>query len=125
MKRSHQDRLLREVLADENLEAVRTASLEQGVALLRRRRRRRVLLSGTAASLAFAAILLLSSRQHPSHEQPAAIVPTAISGVKLIDDEQLLALFPDRTVALVGAPGRQELVFLDPPKDASNERKNR
>jgi hypothetical protein len=125
MTRSDHDRLLREMLVDENLETLRTASLEQGVALLRRRRRRRVFLAGATASLMCVAVLLLSSRQRPSHEQPAAIVPTTISGVKLIDDEQLLALFPDRTVALVGAPGRQELVFIDPPKDASNERKNR
>jgi hypothetical protein len=35
------------------------------------------------------------------------------SPVKLITDDELLALFPDRPVALIGKPGQQQLVFLD------------
>jgi hypothetical protein len=35
--------------------------------------------------------------------------------VKLINDDELLALFPDRPVALIGKPGQQQLVFLDKP----------
>jgi hypothetical protein len=33
--------------------------------------------------------------------------------VKFINDEELLALFPGRPLALVGKPGEQQLVFLD------------
>ena len=33
--------------------------------------------------------------------------------VKIITDEELFALFPNRALALIGAPGRQQLVFLD------------
>jgi len=33
--------------------------------------------------------------------------------VKFISADELLALFPNRPVALIGKPGSQQLVFLD------------
>ena len=110
MNRSDQDRLLREILADENIESLRAASLAGGLAALHTRRRRRALLSGVAASTAIAAILAVLS----SHRAPVAIAPPPLArSVTVIDDQQLLALFPDRTVALIGAPGNQKLFFAD------------
>jgi hypothetical protein len=46
---------------------------------------------------------------------------TAVSGssgaaaqpIKVISDEELFALFPRRSLALIGSPGHQKLVFLD------------
>jgi hypothetical protein len=35
--------------------------------------------------------------------------------VRVISDEELFALFPGRSLALVGPPGHQQLVFLDEP----------
>ena len=35
--------------------------------------------------------------------------------VKTITDDELFALFPGRSMALIGKPGHQELVFLDSP----------
>jgi hypothetical protein len=35
------------------------------------------------------------------------------SETKIISDQELFALFPNRPVALIGKPGNQELVFLD------------
>jgi hypothetical protein len=37
------------------------------------------------------------------------------SAVESITDEELFALFPNRALALIGSPGRQQLVFLDAP----------
>jgi hypothetical protein len=36
-----------------------------------------------------------------------------IGEIKLITDEELFALFPGRSVALIGKPGHQQLVFLN------------
>ncbi|HHY86181.1 MAG TPA: hypothetical protein GYA07_11730 [Verrucomicrobia bacterium] len=33
--------------------------------------------------------------------------------MQFINDDELLALFPNRPVALIGEPGKQRLVFLD------------
>jgi hypothetical protein len=33
--------------------------------------------------------------------------------VKIINDEELFALFPNRAMALIGSPGHQQLIFLD------------
>ena len=44
-----------------------------------------------------------------------ATAPPEESGVKMISDEELFALFPGRSLALIGKPGHQQLVFLDTP----------
>jgi hypothetical protein len=36
--------------------------------------------------------------------------------VKIITDEELFSLFPNRSMVLVGQPGHQQLVFLDQPE---------
>jgi hypothetical protein len=129
MNRFDKDRLLREILADENLERLREASLERGLASLRARRRRRAVLPSIAAVAALAAILaVLFPRQGRNATRIAASDPlpaTSLSKVKVIDDEQLLALFPDRAVALIGAPGNQKLVFLDSAVMSIAAEKNR
>jgi hypothetical protein len=44
---------------------------------------------------------------------PAEISPdTADNGVQLITDEELFALFPGRSMALIGPPGAQQFLFL-------------
>lgn len=50
--------------------------------------------------------------QTPISPRPE-VVPARDSGVNIISDAELLALFPDRPVALIGPPGQQKLVFLD------------
>ncbi len=116
MNRPDQDRLLRELLADENVEHLREASLARGLSLLHARRKRRALVSAVAASTAVAALLALLAPKHgPQPAGPPMAPVSSTSTVKIIDDQQLLALFPDRTVALIGAPGNRKLVFFDPP----------
>ena len=111
MKRSDQDRLLREVFANENLDRLRAASLATGLGALRQRRRRRTILA-TTASLALMLTAFLVIQRRAARPEAAE---EKISHVKFIDDAQLLALFPGRSVALIGVPGEQKLIFLDAP----------
>jgi hypothetical protein len=112
MKRSDQDRLLEEAFAGESVERLRAASLAGALSALRARRRRRACVSGAAASFALAVAVFVSIRHRTPEE--AVVPPPApkTNAVRIISDEQLLALFPDRSVALIGRPGEQRLVFL-------------
>ncbi|MCL4177614.1 MAG: hypothetical protein KJ072_07680 [Verrucomicrobia bacterium] len=134
MNADRQPNPLDELLADSRLEELRAAALEAGLATVRRRRRRRVALRSAGAAislLAFAALISwMLFRRAPAteHDQVAQAnpAPTAtvaatespipvaeMSAVRHLTDNELLALFPGRPVALIGPPGRQRLVFLD------------
>jgi hypothetical protein len=125
MKPPEQSNLLKEILAGEELADFRQASLEQGLnALRQRQRRRRGVRIGTVLLLPLFFVLMFLSRRTPetSRQQIASIkpittaLPTPPAGgqdTKLITDEELFALFPNRPLALVGKPGQQQLVFLD------------
>lgn len=119
MKNDDLDRLLAGVLEAEELQALRQSTLEAGLAHLRRRGRRRRMLQTCGAGLLILAALVVIWRvetvprrsQRLAGEHLTAPGPTA--GVQIINDEQLFALFPNRSLALVGKPGHQQLVFLD------------
>ncbi len=49
----------------------------------------------------------------PSAGQVEEVIPG--TSIRVLNDEQLLALFKDRPVALVGQPGNQRLLLLDEP----------
>jgi hypothetical protein len=128
-------RLLNELLSDDPLDQLRAASLQRGLQIVRRRRRlRRVARTsgwiGILVALAIAVPTLFWSQ--PASDQTtqttdsegvitahAAVEPPveldANTGVRLLTDEQLLAMFPGRPVALIGPAGDQRLVFLDEP----------
>jgi hypothetical protein len=116
MNRFEQDRLLREILTGEELARFRQASLEQGLSQLhRRQRRQRVLRFSSLAALALSAVLLGRHFLMPAGRATAstqAPLPGVNHPVEYITDDQLLALFPDRSVALIGPPGQQQFVFL-------------
>ena len=114
MRRSDQDRLLRDVLADESLARLRQDSLASGLTSLRQRRRRRTLLA-TAASLALMLTVLFVAQRRPAIPAAPAAAVAKTSHVKFINDEQLFALFPGRPAALIGSPGAQKFIFLDAP----------
>lgn len=120
MKRSEQDQLLREVLADERLEQLREASLAGMLGLARRRRRTRAFISGAAASLALVlvAFVLLQRESGLRPGLPVTRSSPSQPAIPTITDEELLALFPDRAVALVGKPGAQQLIFLQEEKSS-------
>jgi len=114
------DRILKEVLATDTTDRLRSASLEQGLTLMRRRRQVQTIVRACAVVcllLAPIAILITSSF-------PRAVAPVVVSGspaqlgsppqLERITDEELLALFPGQTIALVGAPGDQRLMVAAP-----------
>lgn len=127
MKTPESDRLLKEILAGEELADFRQASLEHGLASLRRQRQRQraaqvcvlaVLALGCGAAIVFSRSRDLGTRQLAwSNATPAmsASLRVRTPEVRYISDDELLALFPDRVVALIGKPGQQRLVFLDEP----------
>lgn len=126
MKRNERDQLLNEILTGEEVSGVRRASLERGLVAVRRARHRRAVRAAVLMALPVVLALAVVLRQRPV-TQPAlapaapstAPAPTTVSparsatSVRLISDEELLAMFPGRSLALIGPPGQQHLVFLD------------
>ena len=126
MNRSDQDRLLRDVLSDDAAGLRRTSLATSLAALRRRRRQRRVVGTGlTGVALAMGLWLALPQARRDStisvarFKQPSsessAWPAGAAPAIKIINDDELLALFPNRSVGLIGSPGHQTLVFFDQP----------
>ena|SRR5436190_16569489 len=137
MKRDEQDRLLNEIISGEELKEFRRASLDHGLAAVQRRNHRRRTIRTGAMLIAPALValaLFFSRRQNaldrtdpvrsanviPDSGNPpphvggyASTPPSEAEPIKVINDDELLALFPDRSLALLGPPGKQQLVFLD------------
>ncbi len=124
MKRTEREKLLNEILSGEELADFRQASLAHALASLERRRQRRRALRVCAwASLpVLLAAALLINRPHATPLTLAVSPETATPRppVKFINDDELMALFPNRALALIGAPGHQQLVFLDEPTPGSS-----
>ena len=113
-------KLLEEILDSPGAGDLREATLEAGLRAMRRKRKGRALIRSGAVALALVVVagagILSSSRRREAAVAPAVNAPspkTATAKVEVIDGEQLLALFPDRPVALVGAPGKQALILPD------------
>jgi hypothetical protein len=125
MKRSEQEKLLREILPVEDMADFEQASPERGLTCLRQRRRKSAMRAQIFSVMGVVLVaILLKRHNHLSREGAgaplaSATAPAVASQVKFISDEELLALFPDRPVALIGKPGQQRLVFLDEPKEDS------
>ena len=123
-----QDQLLKELLIGEEISDFRRASLEQGIALIRLQRKRRQI--AQRAVLVCVGLLLLSlfiselpksfrpRLSTPRAQQAVPPVPLAADlEIKWINDDELFALFAGRSMALIGKPGEQQLVFLDQSSD--------
>ena len=120
MKRSEHDRLLREILDDGDAANFRAASLARGLDFLQQRQRRKHFAQACAAAilpLLLISVLVVHLASQPASTPPAVhpapAPPTDTAKVKIITDEELFALFPNRALALIGSPGHQQLVFLD------------
>ncbi|HSU56854.1 MAG TPA: hypothetical protein VLT36_22535 [Candidatus Dormibacteraeota bacterium] len=125
MNKNETDRLLDALLAGDELDVFRRASLEESLALVRGRnvRRQRIRRAALVAVLFLALAILLKDLVPGKPTGSTRLVkrPVSKEEVEIISDEQLFALFPNRPLALVGKPGQQQLVFLDelnPPKSA-------
>lgn len=127
-----QDELLHEVFSEVVPPSFRDASLECALASIRRQRTgRRVL----RATLAIAVVVAVGARFGSAHRNPNnSPGPNAIASappppartvpgtkIRLVGDDELLAMFPDRPVALVGPPEHRHFVFLDEQRPRANE----
>ncbi len=115
MTEEEKKQLLDAILADDDVAQLRAVTLNRGLAELGRRRRRDAAarISLIALPVAVLAILLLHSPHSVRESEPPGKPVALAAPVKRITAEQLLALFPNRPVALVGEPGHKQLVFLD------------
>jgi hypothetical protein len=124
MKEDPSNQLLEQLIESEEVERLRRATLESGLAGLRQRRaRHRVIRICAAAGLLALPVAVaffyrdLTTRLAGTAPRPAPTTammgPSQDQRTKIISDEELFALFPGRALALVGTPGHQQLVFLD------------
>lgn len=113
------NKLLGEILSDDELNQLRQGSLLRGLKEMRRRRQRAAItrFSMLALPMLLLAVAVFYPRVQPTHPalMPMAMGHTAeaASKVEIINKEQLFALFPNRPMALVGKPGHQQVIFLD------------
>lgn len=102
------------------MNALRENSLRQGLAALQQRRQRRKVTSILAGAVAAALLLAVSLRRNHAEPSTNFVTPAApstkLGQIEVINDEQLLALFSDRSVALVSGTAGQQLLFLDAPE---------
>ncbi|MDB6025892.1 MAG: hypothetical protein JWM68_2115 [Verrucomicrobiales bacterium] len=126
MSKPPDDELLNDVFTGEARPEFRAASLECALGAVRQRRRGRRAMNITAA-LAFVAglgILLKSLTLPDAPMQPIlAVNPQSFAKenikmvpgthIRVLSDEELVAMFPDRPIALIGPPEHRQLIFLD------------
>lgn len=120
------DRLLDDVLSPDSSEAFRDRTLAQGLVALRRRKRQRMLTRriGLGAIMAIPVAGLVMLLAMTARHQTPSVVPVKSASappanripgtdIRIITDDELFALFPNRPLALVGPKGHQQLIFLD------------
>ena len=126
MKDREQDLFLNEILASEDLEALRRSSLKQALSQVRKKRRSRQLALVCLLGFALAApVLLLVGRRPITSPAPGNRFGTTVARlavpsreretIEKIGDQELLALFPKQSIALVGAPGERRLLVFAAP----------
>jgi hypothetical protein len=118
---SDNDELLHAVLDSDD--ELRAKTLQAGLTALRRRRANRSVARAAmfvlAPMLAIVALSLAFNRSRSdsaTRSHSSSLVATrTIEGTAIRDltDEELLAFFKGRPVALVGSPGHQQLVLFD------------
>ncbi len=117
MRKSDQDQLLAQILDGGDLDALRAASLARGLEAVRRRRSRRRFAILAVPIIALLVIFAPTLRRPSSPVRPMAahskLAATEVASVKYITAQELFALYPNRPIALIGKPGRQQMIFLD------------
>ena len=127
------DSLLEEVVVDEASDSFREETLRTSLFVLRRRRHRKALVRRSLMFvIPFMVItgavsiyrLSLESEIAPIVAINAPEVSTSgtitATTIQVISDQELLALFPNRAIALIGENGHQTLVFLDAESEVRN-----
>ena len=126
------DELLHEVFSETLPPAFREASLNRALASVRRQRTGRRVLRGTLALTVVVAVVAWFGSAHrnpngsPGRSPVASAPPPPVQTVpgtkiRVVGDDELLSMFPDRPVALVGPPEHRQFVFLDEQRRQPNE----
>jgi len=121
MNEPDHDPLLRDLLQDGADASFREASLNELLSAARRTRQQRKILRlvGCAAILLIGAAAIWQRSNIPpartADASPSSPVETdpARKPIRYIDDKELLSLFPNRPVALIGSAQGQQLILLD------------
>ena len=113
---AERDQLLAALFSED--ESARAASLDDAIGAfrsVRTRKRARRALGGTAA-IALGGVLLLLQAPPRDPMNPETVTrarePSAVR-IEIVSDDELLAQFPGRAVALVGPSSNRQLIFLD------------
>jgi len=131
MKRRHHDDLLKETFADGELDALREATLNRGLAAIRAKQKFRLLRNTVFAAAPLLLLVAALFWHAPIATAPAIVAPKTASlpslkiypaanvadmaPIPTISDQELMALYANRPVGLLGKPGQQKLVFFDQP----------
>jgi hypothetical protein len=142
MNHDNYRRLLRELLPGEETSELRARTMEEMLSLARRRREGRQAVRRLALTvvpvLCVAAIIavlygfvftsgsrrVLSPSPTASTKAQGAARPAALpSKVRILTDDELLAMFPGRPAALIRRGGEMEFVLLDTVRGIGERRK--
>lgn len=117
---TEKENLLADILSEETSPDFRAASLERTLAVVRQRRSRQraIRMAGAACIVcAFLALSFWKSPRTPEQKNIASVQPSVPTvpgtNIRIINDDELLSMFPDRPVALIGPPEDRQFVFLD------------
>lgn len=123
MRLPDQQKLLNALLTRDELEDLRRTSAIRGLAAVRKIRRRRLVVRASLVIIVSGVLTYSVARWHSGPEPPASVLTvhspsptqetTKSTGIEVISDDELFALFPDRGVALIGRPGSQKLLVFD------------
>ena len=123
MKNTDHHELWRDALDDTLPADFATVTLTTMLGAARTRRRRRAAVKGAIAAALVIPSLFLALRPGPqvqvtrpieqAHQEAAPITPPAAPAIQTMSDDELLAQFPGRAVALIGSGDSKQLVFLD------------
>jgi hypothetical protein len=120
------DRLLEDVLREAGTDTLREGSLAGMLGAVRRRRRRRVFVraAGACAAALVLAVATAVFVQDATNQKAVAAMDgrdvITSGGVKVITEEELLALFKGRPVALIGERDNRRFILLDEVGDGPN-----
>ena len=123
MKNTDHHELWRDALDDTLPADFATVTLTTMLGAARTRRRRKAAVKGTIAAALVIPALFLALRPGPQvqvtppigqgHQEIPSPTPPAPPPIQVMSDDELLAQFPGRAVALIGSGDSKQLVFLD------------